>query len=472
MASEGKLGSVRYLVSRGIARGILYLVLILGAVIMVLPFLWMISTSLMTLGETGTGRLLPDFDRATCPNVSKVKLDRKGTVTGFSVSPDVPPGEQELHTGDYYVAVRQEEESGNWQFRIVDDENAPVVIMPVGQPQGALTDEWQPIPAGGGLVETGLGMSVTFADPASYEEGTDLSRGKQSGASRATYQNCCELESSVNAFKKAEEHGYEYTGRPIPTDLGNCRSTGAKIKYFFSGFLGDNYYEAWTAASFRDYMWNSVRITAISLAGMLFVSTLAAYAFGRMKFPGRNLLFAVLLSTMMIPETVTMIPNYLTITGNNPLLAFARDWFANYWYDNWPALTVPFMAGFFNIFLLRQFFAQIPDELWDAARIDGAGHMRFLVQVVLPLSKAPIMTVIIFGFIGSWNALLWPLIATRPGSDWLPISAGLQHFVQEAGPETHLWMAGSSISMLPVLILYFLAQRQFIEGIATTGLKG
>jgi ABC-type glycerol-3-phosphate transport system permease component len=185
-----------------------------------------------------------------------------------------------------------------------------------------------------------------------------------------------------------------------------------------------------------------------------------------MEFPGRELIFGLLLSTMMIPETVTMIPNFLTITGNNPFLPFIK------WYDNWPALTVPFMAGFFNIFLLRQFFAQVPGELWDAAQIDGAGHLRFLIQIVLPLSTAPLMTVIIFSFIGSWNALLWPLIATKAGSQWWPVSVGLQNFVTEAGPRTHLWMAGASISMMPVLILYFIAQRQFIEGIATTGLKG
>jgi ABC-type glycerol-3-phosphate transport system permease component len=248
--------------------------------------------------------------------------------------------------------------------------------------------------------------------------------------------------------------------------LSNCRTFERKAAYVFAEFLGGNYYQAWITANFRKYMWNSVRITVITLVGMLIISTLAAYAFGRMRFPGRNTLFVLLLSTMMIPETVTMIPNFLTITGNNPLLPFIH------WYDNWPALTVPFMASFFNIFLLRQFFAQIPDELWDAARIDGAGHLRFLIQVVLPLSKPPILTVIIFAFIGSWNALLWPLIATKAGSRWWPISVGLQNFVSEAGPETHLWMAGASISMLPVLILYFLAQKQFVEGIATTGLKG
>ena len=238
------------------------------------------------------------------------------------------------------------------------------------------------------------------------------------------------------------------------------------MSYFFAEFIGGNYWQAWKTAKFNEYMWNSIRIVAVTLTGMLIISTLAAYAFGRMTFPGRNLLFALLLSTMMIPETVTMIPNFLTITGNNPFLPFIN------WYDNWPALTIPFMASFFNIFLLRQFFAQIPNELWDAARIDGAGHLRFLLQVVLPLSKAPIMTVIIFAFIGSWNALLWPLIATKAGSNWWPISVGLRNFVTEAGPETHLWMAAASLSMLPVLTLYFMAQRQFIEGIATTGLKG
>jgi ABC-type glycerol-3-phosphate transport system permease component len=310
-------------------------------------------------------------------------------------------------------------------------------------------------------VDTGRGLSFTFAPAGAYQEA-----GRQTGAARTDYVNCCEFPTSVLAKEIADRYERRYVGRPIPTDLSDCRTAGRKIEYFFGEFVLGNYYEAYVTARFSDYVWNSVRLTAITLVGILIVSTLAAYAFGRMQFPGKSFMFAVLLSTMMIPETVTMIPNFLTITGNNPFLPFIN------WYDNWPALTVPFMAGFFNIFLLRQFFSQIPDELWDAARIDGAGHLRFLVQVVLPLSKAPIMTVIIFSFIGSWNALLWPLIATKAGSSWWPISVGLQNFVSEAGPETHLWMAGASISMLPVLLLYFLAQKQFIEGIATTGLKG
>jgi ABC-type glycerol-3-phosphate transport system permease component len=449
---------------RAIPRAFLYLVLILGAATMVMPFLWMLSTSIMTLGESNSGRLLPRSARLSCPYVNLVKYDRDGTVTNFAVAPDVRAGEQELPTDSYYVEIQQDEESAEWQFRLVNNKAEPVAIAPWDQPQGALTDAWQTIPDGGGEVDTARGLTITFAAPATYPADTSLDR--RSGASRTEYANCCEYPSDVLARQEAERAERTYSGRPIPDDLSACRTTGRKISYFFAEFIGANYYEAWKAAKFNEYMWNSVRLTAITLAGILVVSTLAAYAFGRMSFPGKGLLFSLLLSTMMIPETVTMIPNFLTVTGNNPFLPFIN------WYDNWPALTVPFMAGFFNIFLLRQFFAQIPDELWDAARIDGAGHLRFLIQVVLPLSKAPIMTVTIFAFIGSWNALLWPLIATKAGSDWWPISVGLQNFVTEAGPQTHLWMAAASISMLPVLILYFLAQRQFIEGIATTGLKG
>jgi ABC-type glycerol-3-phosphate transport system permease component len=433
-------------------------VLALGAVIMVLPFLWMLSTSVMTLGEANAGRLLPRSARLSCPYVN-LPSPSENTVTGFAVSPTIRAGEQELHTDSYYVEVQ--EADGTWQFRLVNGEAQPVPVASVGAPQGALTSEWQSIPAGGGVFDTGLGLAFDFAPPGAYRAGL-----RQAGAARVDYANCCEYPTDVTSRNAADRAGRPYSGRPIPPDLSSCRTAGRKASYFFAEFLGGNYYQAWVTAKFSRYMWNSVRIAAITLAGMLIVSTLAAYAFARMRFPGRNLLFALLLSTMMIPETVTMIPNFLTITGNNPLLPFIN------WYDNWPALTVPFMASFFNIFLLRQFFAQVPDELWDAARIDGAGHLRFLLQVVLPLSKAPIMTVIVFAFIGSWNALLWPLIATRAGSSWWPISVGLQNFVSEAGPETHLWMAGASLSMLPVLILYFLAQRQFVEGIATTGLKG
>lgn len=226
----------------------------------------------------------------------------------------------------------------------------------------------------------------------------------------------------------------------------------------------ENYVTAWEGAQFSNYMINSFLITVITLSGELVFSVMAAYAFARLKFPGRNAIFALLLSSMMIPGMVTMIPNLLTVTWLGRVGPIA-------WIDNWPALTVPFMGSVFAIFLLRQFFSQIPDELFDAAKIDGAGHFVILTRIVVPLSMAPIMVIIVLSFIGSWNSLAWPLLVTN-SPDWLPIAAGLYNFVQDAGSELNLVMAGSVITIIPILFLYFLTQRQFTESIARSGLKG
>ena len=223
--------------------------------------------------------------------------------------------------------------------------------------------------------------------------------------------------------------------------------------------------------SVSGYLWNSLRITMISVVGSLAVCIPAAYAFARMNFIGRNIIFALFLSTMMIPGIVMLIPHLLTVIWLGRL---SESLFgpAGAWFNNWPSLTVPFFASVFNIFLLRQFFLQIPNDLWDAARIDGAGHPRFLRSVVLPLSKAPIMTIITLGFIGSWNALMWPLLVTI-NDDWRPIAVGLANFVTADTPgDLNLQMAASVITVIPILILYFLAQKQFTEGIAQTGIRG
>jgi ABC-type glycerol-3-phosphate transport system permease component len=226
-----------------------------------------------------------------------------------------------------------------------------------------------------------------------------------------------------------------------------------------------NYIFAWREGEFSEFLVNSVQITFITLAGELIFSILAAYAFARIKFPGRNIIFGILLSSMMIPGMVTMIPNFISIT-----------WFERIgplkWFDNWPALTIPFMGSVFAIFLLRQFFAQIPDDLFDAAQIDGASHFQFLWRVVLPLSKAPILVLTVLSFIGSWNALAWPLLVTKT-PDWRPIAVGLYYFVDaEAGSWLNFQMAGAVVTIIPILILYFLTQRQFTESISRTGLKG
>ena len=172
----------------------------------------------------------------------------------------------------------------------------------------------------------------------------------------------------------------------------------------------------------------------------------------------------------MIPGAVTMIPNYLIIVGLEDV--FTQQFgMPNFWYDNWTALTIPFMVNAFSVFLLRQFFTQIPDELYEASLIDGCGHLRFLLRIVLPLSKAPIMSVVVFNTIWAWNQLQWPLIVTNTAR-WRPITVGLAGFIRESAAETQLVMAGAVITTIPILVLYFFTQKQFTEGFSTTGLKG
>lgn len=242
------------------------------------------------------------------------------------------------------------------------------------------------------------------------------------------------------------------------------------VRFFPSELHFENYAAAWKEADLAEFFLNSVQITAITLVGQVTVTVLAAYAFAKIKFPGRDLIFGAMLSTMMIPAMVLIIPNFLTVTWLGRIGQFiCGD--ACAWINNWPALTVPFMGSVFSIFLLRQFFAQVPDELFDAAQIDGAGHLRFLWQVVLPLARAPLLVIIVLSFMGSWNALAWPLLVTN-SPEWRPIAVGLLRFVEEAGQQLHYMMAGAVITIIPILILYFITQKQFTESIARSGLKG
>ena len=226
----------------------------------------------------------------------------------------------------------------------------------------------------------------------------------------------------------------------------------------------NNYVQAWDDADFSLFLFNSLKIAVLSTVGDVVFSILAAYAFARMEFPGKNLIFVLMLATLTLPQAITWVPNFITVSWLGKVTPMQ-------WIDNWPALTIPFMASAFGIFLLRQFFQQIPDELWDSAQIDGAGHFRYLFQIVLPLSRAPVLVLALFGFTGSWDSLAWPILVTR-ALTWRPISYGLQAFLDEAGSFVNLQMAGALITMIPVLILYFFTQRQFIEAMTRSGLKG
>ena len=201
-----------------------------------------------------------------------------------------------------------------------------------------------------------------------------------------------------------------------------------------------------------------VIISSVTLLGVYATSIPAAFAFSKLRFAGRDAIFTLLLATLMIPETVLLIPNYLTISRFG-------------WIDRLPALTIPFMGSAFFIFLLRQFFNQIPTQLLESARIDGDTHVGMLLRIVVPLARAPLFTVGFLGFTGSWNALQWPLVVTQTPR-WRPIAVGLTSFINEAAALIHLRLAGAMIALAPIVLVYVVAQRQITEAISRTGLKG
>jgi len=225
-----------------------------------------------------------------------------------------------------------------------------------------------------------------------------------------------------------------------------------------SQLLFSNYPQAWNQAPFARYFFNTTVVATATVAGVVFTSTLAAYAFARMEFFGKRVLFIIFLTTLMIPFEILMIPDFVIITRLG-------------WANTYAALIVPWTASAFQIFLLRQFFATIPKDLYDAAVLDGADHLAFLRLVVIPLSRPALVTVMLFSFLGSWKALVWPLIVTK-SETMRTLELGLSSYVQEAGTQTQLLMAAAVFTIAPIIVLYFLGQKQFIEGIATSGLKG
>ncbi len=220
-----------------------------------------------------------------------------------------------------------------------------------------------------------------------------------------------------------------------------------------------NYSEVFYYAPMHRYFFNTLFLVAPAVFGAIFTSSLAAYAFARLRAPGRNVIFMVLLSTMMVPAFVTMIPTYILFAELG-------------WVGGFKPLTIPYLAGSaFFVFLLRQFFLTIPRELEDAAFIDGAGRLHIYTHVVLPLAKPVLATVTIFAFMGSWNEYMGPLIYLS-NKDQYVLSLGLQVFTQVNRQEWGLLMAASTMMVAPVILIFFLAQKHFVQGITMSGIKG
>jgi len=240
----------------------------------------------------------------------------------------------------------------------------------------------------------------------------------------------------------------------------------AANQYMFpKKLMFENYAEVWKSNNFQKYTINSIIISFVVVTGVLCTSIPAAYAFAKIEFPFRDIIFYGLLISLMIPEIIALLPHLLIIRGDIFPLPFGPSWM-----NSLQGLTVPFFGNVFLIFLLRQYFKKIPNELWDAARMDGATHFFFLRKVVIPMSMPIIVTVALFAFILAWNSFAWPLlILTR--DDWFPVTVSIYSFIREVGTNYNLLMAASLISIAPVLLLYFFTQRLFLESISNFGLK-
>ncbi len=219
-----------------------------------------------------------------------------------------------------------------------------------------------------------------------------------------------------------------------------------------------NYEKALTSMPFDLFFRNSAIVAVAHTIGQVLTSAMAAYAFARLKFPGRDKLFTLYLGTLMIPAQVTIIPNFILM----------RDF---HWVDSFWALIVPNLFSTFGTFLLRQFFRTIPTELEDAAKIDGAGHFSIFTQVILPLSGPALATLAIFVFLGSWNSFLWPLIVTN-SVEMRTVPVGLRVFQGQFTTNYPLMMAAASMALVPILIIYVIGQKYFVRGITLTGMGG
>ncbi len=220
-----------------------------------------------------------------------------------------------------------------------------------------------------------------------------------------------------------------------------------------------NYVDAVTKIPFLQYMSNTLFIAGMNVVGTILSSAMVAYSFSRIRWPGRNAVFTLILATMMLPAAVTMIPLFIIFTKINWINTF------------YPLVIPPFFGNPFYIFLLRQFFAGIPSELSDATRIDGCSEWGTFLRIILPLSTPALAAVAILTFQGSYNDLIGPLLYLTSDKLWT-LSLGIQKFVGVHGSEWHLLMAASVLMTLPMIILFLWQQKAFVQGIVTSGLKG
>lgn len=219
-----------------------------------------------------------------------------------------------------------------------------------------------------------------------------------------------------------------------------------------------NFKKAFGMAPFGHYFFNSIIVMLASVTCTTFTSIVGAFAFSRLKFPGKEIVFSLILSLMMIPFEMLIITNYTTIV-NMKL------------YNTLPALVLPFVSSIFYTYILKNFFDTISDSLYYSARIDGASNWKYLWRIMVPIAKPSLFTIILLNALSSWNSFMWPLYITKDASS-RTLPYGLQVFTTEAGSYPELLMAASTVVILPMIILFIFARKYIVGGVASGGVKG
>jgi multiple sugar transport system permease protein len=223
-------------------------------------------------------------------------------------------------------------------------------------------------------------------------------------------------------------------------------------------FRWNNYVEASQIAPFVLYFRNTVFVASVNSVLTILVTILSAFVFARLRFWGKEILFSILLASIMVPGEMLIIQNFVTVAHLG-------------WIDTFTALIVPWIASVFYIFLLRQYFLQIPEQLYYAARVDGCGDWKYLWKIMVPNAKNALFTIAILNFVGSWNAFLWPLLVTNSDEKRV-LTIGLTKFSDEAGASVHLQMAGATFIVVPMVIIYMVLRKYIVEGVTRSGIKG
>lgn len=410
-----------------VGRFFIYAVLIIGAVIMVFPFYWMISTSLQSRQEAGQAEPILVPQRMQPDNwAAAFSMGRQGT--GGTLRGGFMGGWQPGGTIEFEVTVSESEPGEG--FTVVVPRPSGVLSFPLGD---ATETSVEPIDIG----------------PETSTYRVLLEHTGDTGFNRLALQ--------LRIPRTSEYVSSSLTADGVRNTLNWQEVSFENVSSGLLGYVFSNYVNAWRAAPFGWYFFNSAFTAIVQVLVGIVVACLAAFALARIPFWGREFVFILVIGTLMIPGEVLLIPNYVTLAR--------LDWINTYY-----ALIVPFIASAFGIFLLRQFFSTLPQELFDAARIDGASWFTQLRLVALPLATPGLVTYGLFSFLGSWNALLWPLIVTN-SERMRTIQVGLRYFVDEAGTDYGALMAASTLAVLPIIVGFFFVQKQFIQGIARSGLK-